>query len=131
MNSIIKPKYNMNALLAAACLVGILKVALARLGRAASLPSDCPIYPENIAFNISREFFIQKVNVSIALSQLFNKREIGEMGDNFASFDVFQDYNDHALVVKTFDGICFGAFSATNGGADSFLAYALSKLVLC
>ncbi len=70
---------------------------------------------------------MQKVDVAMTLSQLVNSG--GGDDDqrvNYTRFDVFEDFNDYALVVKRFDGICFASFSATHGGSDNTIARAMS-----
>ena len=104
---------------------------VARLGMS---HNGCPgIYPDNIAFNFTKDFFLKKVNVTMRLSDLVNRENFGQdvlaqEQDNYERFDGFSDPNDQAIVAKTMDGICFATFSATGGnGLMNFIGTALSK----
>lgn len=100
--------------------------------------NGCPgLYPENTAFNFSRDFFVKKVNVTMRLSDIVNRDDYGPIEDlieeqrkHYERFDGWSDFNDQALVAKTFDGICFMTFAATGSGSENPLGLVLSEFVI-
>lgn len=112
-------------------------LASARVADDRELADDnCPtLYPKNIAFNLSKEFLINKVNVSMQLSDIVNRDIYGPIEDLveeqrkiYERFDGFSDFNDQALVAKTKDAqVCFVTFQGTDSG-NGLLAFALGEL---
>ena len=103
--------------------------AAARLGRT---QQGCPgLYPKNIAYNFTKDFFLRKINATARLSALVNAANCGPDGtaNDYERFDCFTDPNDLALVAKTFDGVCVATFSATGStGLMNTIGGLLSEL---
>ena len=99
-----------------------------------------PLYPPptNIVFNITKDFFIHKVNVTRTLASVVSREHSGKPIDDlieeqrqiYELFDGFSDINDQALVAKTKDTqTCFATFQSTvnTGELSNLIPYLMGE----
>lgn len=99
-----------------------------------------PIYPNpnTIAFNLTEDFMIKKVNVTRTLSSVVSREHSGqdiedlieEQRQIYELFDGFSDCNDQALIAKTKDTkTCFVTFQSVvnTGTLENLVPYLLGK----
>ncbi|CAB9499080.1 expressed unknown protein [Seminavis robusta] len=87
--------------------------------------SQCPsIYPDpsDTKLLLSKDFFVKYVNQSVYLADIIKAEDYGpiedllpELREMYERADVFSDFDDQALIVKTKDTkMCFASFQATD-----------------